>query len=57
MYTTNNLKYHISDHDFRILIIGGSGTGKTNVWHWLEDITGKFSLYVKDRYDSNAFIS
>ena len=52
MYTTHNLKYHISDHHFRILIIGGSGTGKTNVWHWTEDITGKFALYVKDPYDS-----
>ena len=35
-YTNENIKQHnlnwpyIPDHPFRILIIGGSGTGKTN---------------------------
>ena len=40
------------DHPYRILIIGGSGSGKTNVLlnlmkHQLPDID-KISLYVKD---------
>ena len=30
--TEHNLKWpYISDHPYRILIIGGSGSGKTNV--------------------------
>ena len=40
------------DHPYRILIIGGSGSGKTNVLlnlmkHQLPDID-KINLYVKD---------
>ena len=29
-YTNENKKEHIPDHPYRILITGGSGTGKTN---------------------------
>ena len=43
---------YISDHPYRILIIGGSGSGKTNVLlnlikHQRPDID-KMCLYVKD---------
>ena len=59
-YTNENKKEHnfnwsyIPDHPYRILIIGGSGTGKTNPLSNLinnqQDID-KIYLYVKDPYD------
>ena len=47
---------YIPDHSYRILIIGGSGSGKTNVLlnllkHQQPDID-KIYLYVKDLFDS-----
>ena len=47
----------ILDHPYRILIIGGSGSGKTNVLlnlikHQRTDID-KIYLYVKDPFESN----
>ena len=44
----------ISDHPYRILIIGGSGSGKTNslfnlICHQLD--IDKICLYVKDSYE------
>ena len=47
---------YILDHIYRILIIGGSGSGKTNlllnlVKHLQIDI-GKIYLYVKDPFES-----
>ena len=60
-YTNENNKEHnskwpyISDHPYRILIIGGSGSGKTNT---LLNLTenhpdiDKICLYVKDLYES-----
>ena len=45
---------HIPDHRYRILIIGGSGTGKTNALLKLtnnqQDID-KIYLYAKDLYE------
>ena len=45
---------YISDHPYRILIIGGSGTGKTNALLNLinnqQDID-KIYLYAKDPYE------
>ena len=59
-YTNENKKEHnlnwpyIPDHPYRILIIGGSGTGKTNALLNLinnqQDID-KIYLYVKDPYE------
>ena len=59
-YTNENKKEHnfnwpyIPDHPYRILIIGGSGTGKTNVLLNLinnqQDID-KIYLYAKDPYE------
>ena len=59
-YTNENKKEHnpnwpyIPDHPYRILIIGGSGTGKTNallnVIHNQPDID-KIYLYAKDPYE------
>ena len=59
-YTNENKKEHnlnwpyIPDHPYRILIIGGSGTGKTNALLNLinnqQDI-GKIYLYAKDPYE------
>ena len=47
----NEKWHHIPDHPYRILIIGGSGSGKTNTLHNLineqEDID-KIYLYAKD---------
>ena len=58
-YTNKNKKEHnrnwpyIPDHPYRILIIGGSGTGKTNALLNLinnqQDID-KIYLYAKDPY-------
>ena len=47
---------YIPDHPYRILIIGGSGSGKTNVLlnlikHQRPDID-KIYLYVKDPFES-----
>ena len=42
---------YIPDHPYRILIIGGSGSGKTNAWLHLisqQDDIDKIYLYVKD---------
>ena len=55
--TQHNLKWpYIPDHSYRILIIGGSGSGKTNALLNLInnriDI-GKIFLYAKDPYEKN----
>ena len=60
-YTNENKKEHnlnwpnIADHSYRILIIGGSGTGKTNALLNLinnqQDID-KIYLYAKDPYEN-----
>ena len=62
-YTNENKKEHnfncpyIPDHLYRILIIGGSGTGKTNALLNLmnnqQDID-KIYLYVKDPYEDKC---
>ena len=59
-YTNENKKEHnrnwpyIPDHPYRILIIGGSGTGKTNALlnliHNQQNID-KIYLYAKDPYE------
>ena len=44
------------DHPYRILIIGGSGSGKTNSLFTLmnhQPNIDKISLYVKDPYEAN----
>ena len=55
--TNENNKEHnekwpfIPDHPYRILIIGGSGSGKTNAWLNLikeQDYIDKIYLYAKD---------
>ena len=52
----NNLKWpYISDHPYRILTIGGSGTGKTNALLNLinnQQDTDKIYLYAKDPYEA-----
>ena len=52
----NNLKWpYISDHPYRILTIGGSGTGKTNALLNLinnQPDTDKIYLYAKDPYEA-----
>ena len=52
MYTTKNKKWpYISDHPYRILKIGGSGSGKTNALLNLikeQDDIDKIYLYAKD---------
>ena len=60
-YTNENKKEHnlnwpyIPDHPYRILIIGGSGSGKTNALlnliHNQQDID-KIYLYAKDPYEN-----
>ena len=62
-YTNENKKEHnlnwpyILDHPYRILIIGGSGTRKTNALLNLinnqQDI-GKIYLYAKDPYEDKC---
>ena len=51
-----NLKWpYIPDHPYRILIIGGSGSGKTNALLNLinnQPDIDKIYLYVKDPYDT-----
>ena len=64
-YTNENKKEHnfnwsnIPNHPYRILIIGGSGTGKTNALFNLinnqQDI-GKIYLYVKTLMNMNINI-
>ena len=53
--TKHNLKWpHIPDHPYRILIIGGSGSGKTNALFNLinnQPDIDKIYLYVKDLYE------
>ena len=55
--TNENKKEHnekwpyIPDHPYRVLIIGGSGSGKTNTLHNLineQNVIGKIYLYAKD---------
>ena len=53
--TKNNLKWpYIPDHPYRILIVGGSGSGKTNALLNLLnnqlDIDKRY-LYAKDPYE------
>ena len=54
--TKHNLKWpYIPDHRYRILIIGGSGTGKTNALLNLienQPDIGKIYLYAKDPYEA-----
>ena len=57
--TENNLKWpHILDHPYRILIIGGSGSGKTNglinLINNQPDIN-KIYLYTKRPYEVKLF--
>ena len=51
----HNLNYpYIPDHPYRILIIGGSGSGKTNVLLNLinnQPDIDKIYLYAKDSYE------
>ena len=54
--TKHNLKWpYIQDHPYRILIIGGSGSGKTNALLSLinnQPDIDKIYLYAKDPYES-----
>ena len=54
--TEHNLKWpHIPDHPYRILIIGGSGSGKTNALLNLinnQPDIDKIYLYAKDPYEA-----
>ena len=45
---------YIPDHPYRILIIGGSGSGKTNLLNLIENQPNidKIYLYAKDPYES-----
>ena len=46
---------HIPDHPYRILIVGGSGSGKTNALSNLinnQPDIDKIYLYVKDPYEA-----
>ena len=51
----NSKRPHIPDHAYRIVIVGGSGSGKTNVLsnliHNQPDID-KIHLYAKDPYEA-----
>ena len=50
---------HTPDHAYRILIIGGSGSGKTNVLLNLTEVQpdiDKIYLYAKDPYEKNMNI-
>ena len=60
--TKENIKQHnpkfpeIPDHPYRIIIFGGSGSGKTNVFLNLinnEPDIDKIYLYAKDPYEAN----
>ena len=52
----NNLKWpHIPDHPYKILIVGGSGSGKTNALLNLinnQPDIDKIYLYAKDPYEA-----
>ena len=51
---TNSKWLHIPDHPYRILITGGSGSGKTNALLKLinnQPDIDKIYLYVKDPYE------
>ena len=54
--TEHNLKWrYIPDHSYRILIIGGSGSGKTNALLNLinnQPDIAKIYLYIKDPYEA-----
>ena len=54
--TEHNSKWpHISHHPYRILIVGGSGSGKTNALLTLinnQPDIGKLYLYAKDPYEA-----
>ena len=54
--TQHNLKWpYIPDHSYRILIIGGSGSGKTNALLNLinnQPVIDKIYLYAKDPYET-----
>ena len=54
--TEHNLKWpYIPDHPYRILIIGGSGSGKTNALSNLinkQPDIDKIYLYAKDLYEA-----
>ena len=53
-YTNENKTEHISDHPYRILIVGGSGSGKTNALFNLinnQPDIDKIYLYAKDPYE------
>ena len=55
--TKHNLKWtYIEDHPYRILIIGGSGSGKTNALLNLinsQSDIDKVYLYAEDPYEQN----
>ena len=55
--TQHNLNWpYIPDHPYRILIIGGSGSGKTNALLNLinkQPDTDKIYLYAKNPYEKN----
>ena len=51
---------HIPDHPYRILIVGGSGSGKTNVLLKLienQPDVEKIYLYAKDPYEAKYYYS
>ena len=54
--TEHNLKWpHIPDHPYRILIVGGSGSGKTNALLNLisnQPDIDEIYLYAKDPYEA-----
>ena len=58
----HNLNWlQLSNHPYRVLVFGGSGSGKANVWLNLikqqvddnHSINDKTYLYVKDPYEAN----
>ena len=58
-YTNENIIEHIPDHPYRILIIGGSGSGKTNALLNLinnQPDIDKIYLFAKDPYEKNINI-
>ena len=53
--TEHNLKWlYTPDHPYRILVIGGSGSGKTNALNLInnEPDIDKINLYTKDPYEA-----